>query len=97
MPKLIGEDLWFHNMEVDNYLSDPHNAITHLTMAEKADLLADIGEQLRSDDEHDVNDGFRAALAWDFAEGEIRFDDYCETMDLCAIVEAVEKGHILYG
>jgi hypothetical protein len=98
MPKLINDDVWFHNMEVDNYLRDPRNAIAHLSMADQADLLADIGEQLRTDEE--VEDDFFDALLFDHFNGEpeaLSYEDLSETADLCALVEAVEKGHIIYG
>ncbi|RWM84331.1 hypothetical protein [Mesorhizobium sp.] len=94
MPKLINEELWFSNMEIDDYLANPNNAIAHLDIADQADVMATLGEQLRSDEEG--AQGFREALYDDLGE-EFPVDIYSETLDLCDIVEAVEKGHIVYG
>jgi hypothetical protein len=93
MPKLIGKDLWWSNIEIDDYLSNPKNSIAHVD--DQADVLAILGEELRSDEIG--AQGTREALFDDTLEGEIPPELYDETMDLCDIVEAVEKGHILYG
>ncbi|ESZ07282.1 MULTISPECIES: hypothetical protein [unclassified Mesorhizobium] len=93
MPKLIGQDLWFSNIEIDDYLANPNNAIAHVD--DQADVLATLGEELRTD--LVGAQGTREALYDDVLEGEYPEELYSETMDLCDIVEAVEKGHIIYG
>lgn len=93
MPKLVNKELWYSNIEIDEYLSDPHNAIAHVD--DQADVMATIGEQLRTDDL--VDDDFRSALSWDAGFCADIYYNSKEILDLCDIVEAVEKGHILYG
>lgn len=95
MPKYINEEIWFSNIEIDDFLNDPQNTIAHLTMAERADLLADIGEQMATDDL--VEDSFKEALFADAQSGDLDYSDFYEASDLCDIVEAVEKGRIIYG
>lgn len=93
MPKYIDRELWFSNIEIDDYLSNPKNSIAYVD--DQADVLATIGEEMRSD--LVGAQGFREALFDDTLDGDVPPELYEETMDLCDIVEAVEKGHILYG
>ncbi|MBT1154448.1 hypothetical protein J1C56_02465 [Aminobacter anthyllidis] len=93
MPKEIKGELWWSDVEINDYLDNPKNAIAHVD--DPADVMATLGEQLRTD--HLVEDGFREALTNDtFLFDEFEEGDYHETLDLCDIVEAVGKGHILY-
>lgn len=99
-------EFWWSNIEIEAYLRDPRNAIANVpTFDDAAEVMATLGDQLRTDDE--VEDSFLEALAFDATDyGADDMDDEefseialntPEIMDLCEIVEAVEKGHIFYG
>lgn len=95
MPKIIDDELWFTDIEISDFLNDPNNAIAHVD--DPADVLATIGEQMRSDVL--VDDLFDEALIYDTYDGSDEYDEglLYETLNLCDIVEAVEKGHIIYN
>jgi hypothetical protein len=91
--------------DLEDFMNDPRHAVNHLTPEEVADLFADVGEQLRSD--FLTEDDFRSAVFQDaiddsgldlpLEEADELLEGLSEILDLCDIVEAVEKGHIIYG
>lgn len=96
-------DAYWTVVEINDYLNDPRNAIANVD--DPADVLADIGEQMRTDDL--VEDSFLEALRFDASDyyaDDMDDDEFCEVAlntpeiaDLCDLVEAAEKGYIIYG
>lgn len=78
--------------EVERYLNDPDTLVGALDVSDKAELLAVIHDEMATDDL--AEDTFILAALDD---DELDDETAIELMDLCDIVAAVEKGHIIYG
>lgn len=98
-------DIYVTQLAIGQFFLAETNEVGHLDDQELADLLNELHAQIETDD--DVEDSFRDALkydadAWAWGDEDIDFDtswaldiNLPEIMDLCDIVEAVQKGYIL--